>query len=309
MPAEKDNGINALEDLKNEVRGELAKGANEGAAEAEAAASGPAAGVTGDDDQDPADPEADAADAEKDDKGKSKERPKRDWKDAQRDRFRARAQEERSGREGAEATAAQALQEVARLRALLDRKEKGETVDPADVAKPKSVADIERDAVEKAKAAIRAEDDAKTFVGQADSLYDNGVKAFGKDEFDEARTNVIGFGSDFGLFKSNEGRVLFLQQLFDSVDNPERVLFLMGQDPEEAERIVSQSERKRIASFVKLSTARQRKQPVSEAPEPIEEIKPTAVTPTRYSGAGTPGHVIDKMFDETMGRIRERRRG
>lgn len=313
MPIEKDNGVSAVDDLMKTVKAEMAERAASGKTgeegdppEEEAAAAVEAAAAEGEGEE-PVEEEADGEEKPKPDKGK--EKPVRNWESVRADRLRNQAKEERAAAAAARQEAAESKAEIARLRALVERKDKGETVDD-EAAKPRTDEERQAEAVKRAKQELVAEATAKEFVGKADKLYDDGVKAFGQKEFDEARDNILGYADrDFGLFQNNQGRVDFLQRLLDTVDNPERVLFLMGQDPEEAEKIVAMPERRQIASFVKLSTARQRKAPVSEAPEPIEELKPSVTPRAEYRGASTPAHVFDKLYDDTMTRIAEKRRG
>jgi hypothetical protein len=322
MPVEKNEGLTALESLKTEVKAELAagKGADDGKGDAKAVderrtRAAPAAEVEEDPEErsdEGAEDETEAeaeGEGEKEEKPKPEVKPKKDWLHAARDKARQAARDERARADAAEGLAATQAAEIARMRALIERQAKGEAVKPEEVAAPKSEKQLEDEATARAEARIKQEASVKEFVVKADKLLEDGIKAFGQKEFETARDNVIGYANDLGLFDNNTARVEFLQQLLDAVDNPERVLFLMGQDPEEAERIVGLSERKRIAAFVKLSTARPRKAPTSEVPEPIEEVRGVSVAPTTYKGPGTSPAVMDKLFKDSMQRIAQRRRG
>lgn len=329
MPRERDDGSSAIDDIKAALEAERGTetAAGKDADDADekdlkpAKKGGKAVVAAAEPAEEPDDEEGEGEDAEEGEedpkakaakaKADAEKTGKKDWRDIQLGKTRGQLKDERAAREGLETQVKQQADELAKMRSAVEKLTKGEEVKPEDLARAKTPEEAKAEAIAAAKAEMTAEAEAKAFARAADKLFDDGVTAFGEEEFGEARTNIIGFGNDMGMFDNNRSRVDFIQQLLDAVDNPERVLFLMGQDPEEAERIIGLPERKRIAAFVKLSTARPRKPaPVSEVPEPIETVNGNrTAAPLSYRGPKTSDADMDRLFDQTQERIANRRRG
>lgn len=244
-------------------------------------------------------------------KAEKEPKPKRDWRDIKAGKDYAKRKEAEEDAAAARQLSQNQAAQITALQEAIAALQRGETVDP-DKTRPaaKTEAQIRSEAVEEAKKALRAESEINEFVTRADRLLDQGVETFGKAEFEEARNNIIGFGSDLGMFTTNESRVEFIQQVLDSTDKPERVIFMMGQDPDEAERIIALPERKRIAAMVLMANSRPRKTPISEAPKPPEPVQGNGVLPIEYRGADkTPSAAKEKFFADAMERMRQRRHG
>lgn len=314
MPTERDDGSSALDDIKATLNAERAAKPAPRPAAAEPEPE-PEDEPEGEGEGEP-EGEGEGADETEGETPAGKKAPKapaakRDWREIKADKMRSRAQAEASRADRLERESADSKAEVARLTALLEKQAKGEAVDPKDVKRPRTEAEIQTEATAAAKRQIEADTRANEMAKRSDATFDAGVKAYGKQEFTDALENIVGeFNTDTGIFPTVAAKAQFLDRLLDSVDNPERVLFMMGTDPEEAEKIAAMSERRQIAAFVRLSTSR-RKTPVSQVAEPIVPVNGSgAPPPIRQSTRERQmtNDEIDKLFAESSTRIGDRRK-
>lgn len=179
---------------------------------------------------------------------------------------KATQEAERANKAEAELRAAQEL-----LQARGRTEGEGETKPaPAEKPAPAPSSDeditkrIEARAAELATAKARAEEIGR----RGDEIYDNAVKEFGQTKLDKA----------MGNFKAFDGlRVELAEAIFD-VDEPHRVLFEIGSNPDTIDRLYKMADTNPVKMAVEVAkiaakiAAKPAARKVSEAPEPPDIV-------------------------------------
>lgn len=173
--------------------------------------------------------------------------------------------------------------------------DEGDEQPTPDRRKPKTAAPAKTEAEIRAEIAadMRREAEANAFNTRSNEAFDAGVKAYGKEEFQEAVDTIKAVGLDRDV----------LEDIL-ATDAPSKVLFLLGSDADEAERIIGLPQRKRIAELVKLSTSRARgggtQGKTSAVPDPIRPVG------GRGEDAPTTQAAVQKQIDGFFERRRVR---
>jgi len=132
----------------------------------------------------------------------------------------------------------------------------------------KTEAEIRAEVEKQVRQQFEEEARAKEFNDASNQAYENGIKKFGQAEFEESLQDLqrVGLSS----------RVDVVQTALET-GNAEQVLFLMGQDVAEAERIMSLSPVKMAIEMAKLAASRPRapktETAVSKATDPIRPVR------------------------------------
>lgn len=207
-------------------------------------------------------PEAAAAAAEPE----PKTEPVPDWKDKELKRKHRQIQD-------AKARERQLEQELADARALLARTEAtdDEEEPPARKAAPAS------DVVPRSE--VRRE--AENIVAQADfNRSCNEVEKKGKAEYKKEWDEIADTLSTLGGFTTDEMQGIL------ATDDPAKVLYTLGKDPDKFHEIKELPPAKKLAAMVKLALPSDKPKPKpSDAPEPVEPV------------AGRPGAVLGDLDD------------
>jgi hypothetical protein len=216
--------------------------------------------------------------------------PKPDWRDKELSRRKRRLDEE--------VTAKQALEaENKRLRDLAESLTRQTQPDPANPDPPaqqprQPQQDPERrftQAEVKAEAARIAADDA--FKRDFNSAYEAGAKLAGRAQMDEAIGRISELG---GLDYDHLQMVL-------ATDDPGKVLYELGNKPEEFQRIMDLPFHRRVVEFTKMAL---KPETVARAPSKT----PPPVEPIGGTGGGAGDHRFnDKMSDDEWFRREEAR--
>jgi hypothetical protein len=133
--------------------------------------------------------------------------------------------------------------------------------DDAEDADQKPQAKTEAQIREEIRADERRKAARDDFLRQSNAAFDKGVEVFGKPEFEEAAATL----NDIGM---NEDIV----EAMLATDAPERVIFQLAQDVEEARRVFSLPPLKRAAAMAKVAASRPRLVKTSEAAPPIRPV-------------------------------------
>ena len=162
-------------------------------------------------------------------------------------------------------------QEIEDLRRLAAKPKDGETA-PEPTVKRYTEADVKAEA-----ARLRAEEQ---YGEQLVTTNTQGEKAFGKN-WERALTNLAAFG---------EVPVGTMQGIM-ATDAPHKVLYELGKNPDEYQRIMDLPPLKRQSEFVKLSLKQ-------DAPKPKPSAAPDPVEPLR--GKAAPTSLDDKLLDDSL---------
>lgn len=128
------------------------------------------------------------------------------------------------------------------------------------------------------EAAANEKAETASFNRNCNTVFDKGVSAFGEKEFGAATENLRMLGA---MRRDVLDGIL-------AVENPEKVLFELGRDPNKAADILSKPPAARIAEFVKISSSQVQ---VSKAPAPL--------TPLGGNNPGPDGGLSDDLDDAT----------
>lgn len=163
------------------------------------------------------------------------------------------------------------------LRAIAERRPAADP--PADGETPPAARPATPDT-----AAVRAE--AERIVAQDNYTRDCNAadaaarKEFGADKWSEAVNRLTQLG---GVKVEDMVQVL-------ATDNPARVLYELGTNPEAYQKIMDMSPARRMNEFAKIATAVAPKKKVSEAPAPVD--------PVRGGGGGRTGDGLDDELED-----------
>lgn len=180
---------------------------------------------------------------------------KADWRDKELTRRKRRLDEETTAKQAAEA-------EAKRWRDIAEA---------AQVAPPAPEGDMPplRPSTEPTYTRAQLQEEAKKIAAQAefqrdfDHQYQKGVDKFGLDKMQEAIGRIRDMG---GLDVDHLNMML-------ATDEPEKVLFMLGNEPDKYHRIMDMPFNKRVAEFVKMGLKTEQKQPtVSRTPAPVDPI-------------------------------------
>lgn len=175
-----------------------------------------------------------------------------------------------SAQRNAEAQArAEAEAKLAAAQALLaaqglQTEEQNESAAPKD--RVYTQAELDAEATKRAESIAAA----NAFNNQCNSLFEQGAKAYGEAEFDANLQNL----RDVGVISPDD--LGFVRDALET-EAPEKVLFHLGQNPDEALKIASLSPTKRAVALdrlaVQLSTEKPKpSKPVSKVPAPIAPV-------------------------------------
>ncbi len=216
--------------------------------------------------------------------------PAKDWRDKEMARRSRRIDEERARAEAAEA-------ENKRLRDLAESLTREQAPpaagDPPPAQRQSPPADPERrftQAEVRAEAARIAAEDA--FKRDFASAYEAGAKQFTRGKMDEAIGRISELG---GLDADHLNMVL-------ATDDPGKVLYQLGANPEEFQRIMdpNMSFAKRTVEFTKMGLKQ-------AAPAKRASATPPPVEPLGGSGGVADDRYSDKVDDEAWFRAEEKR--
>jgi hypothetical protein len=133
----------------------------------------------------------------------------------------------------------------------------------------------------------------KEFNDACNVTFDKGAETFGKDEFEESTDTLQ-------LLGMNARHV----EAALATDAPERVLFLLGQDPEEAKRVFALPPLKMAAAMAKIASSRPRTAAkVSAAPAPIRTVDGKGAEADEVFDDKASDAVVDKVINGAMERI------
>ena len=172
------------------------------------------------------------------------------------------AEAERAAAAEARAAAAEALLAAQGLKA--GEEEGGETLKPKD--RVYTQAELEAEATKRAESIAATQ----AFNNQCNNLFQQGAKAYGEEAFDANLQNL----RDVGVISPDD--LGFVRDALET-EAPEKVLFHLGQNPDEALKIAGLSPTKRAVALdrlaVQLSTEKPKaSKPVSKAPAPIAPV-------------------------------------
>ena len=312
--AENDEGFDPLADLKKEfateqtaVETEAAKvAADKGAkavkaiADADAEAGGdPAAAKTAKEVAADAAVDGDADAEAADDKKKPvvvDKTAKRDWKRDRINELTAKNKEKdaeiaRLAAEIANKPAAAVVEDEAAEELDAEGKPKPKAK-PAKIAVPaKSEAQIR----EEIRAEERVRGEREQFTRDSNAAFDAGVKAYGEDGFEEATSTLNALGLNAGIVA-----------VALATDAPERVLYMLAQDPDEATRIFALPQLRMATAMAKIASSRPRAVKQSDAPKPLTPLGGNGQDTTDDFGDNASDAVIERAVSNSLKRIAEK---
>ena len=264
-----------LADPLADLKAEIAAQENAGDAEADEALSDTSEHEDGAPEKDMAEMEASEDGSESGDDGDGEEKDAKEEKPEGKGKRGKPVPPERFnevyGKYHAERQRAEAAEaEKERLEALVKELSAAKKTDEQkqDEKPQKSEAEIRAEVEQQLRQQFEEEAKAKEFNEASNQAYENGIKKFGQAEFEESLQDLqrVGLSS----------RVDVVQTALET-GNAEQVLFLMGQDVAEAERIMSLSPVKMAIEMAKLAASRPRaprpETPVSKASDPIKPVR------------------------------------
>lgn len=173
--------------------------------------------------------------------------PQTDWKDKELKRKHAQIKEKERELEAVR-------KENEDLRALATRPKEGEEVQPKTPAQ-----NMSRDQIQEAAKALREQERYEEDLAK---INEAGQTSY-KQEWNKALENLATMGTV---------ETATMQGIL-ATDDPAKVLFELGQNPGEFQRIMELRPERRQTEFVKLSMKAAPKKTVSSAPEPVESVR------------------------------------
>lgn len=251
------------------------KGAGDGTPPAEGDTSGtppagdgqPSAGQDDGSDQEASDAEGVGNEAAGDEEGEPEPSPAAaapDWRDREIGRKHRQLQEAKREKD-------RIAQELADAQALLQRRADGGEGDPP--ARQPTAIDANNPAVREAAAQIVAKGD---FDRQCNDAFTKGKAAYG-DKWEGALARI----GELGGFGDGDNSAAMMTNIL-ATDEPAKVLFELGSNPDNYHRIMDLAPARRMAELVKLG---------------LSEVKPKGKTKPKPSGAAAPVNGIGKRAD------------
>lgn len=217
---------------------------------------------------------------------KPKQKP---WWQKRIDEVTREKHEERRAREALQAQ----LEAVTTRRTADAAKPEGEAEEPRLTA-----ADVERLAEEKAQTRAREIATNRAYDEACNSAFEKGVAEVGEDEFQAAVKTLQTVAGD----RYNANVLPIAMQ----TDAPHKVLFALGSDPDEAERILSLPPVRMAIEMDRLAMARGKGKAVSKAPAPIRTVETNGTLPGGLSDALKDEEWIERRNKQVAERDRDR---